>query len=170
MEHTYTPVRSPWRTATLVACAIATAELVALVALGAMLLAEPVSRRVTQAAEQRAFAPVTAKPKPRPAAKASPAAPRLSRGETSVIVLNGNGRRGAAATAAERVRAHGYTIGGVGNAPRTDVTRTVVMYRKGYEAEAARLAQDLRLKIVGPLDGLKPADLMGAHIALVLGD
>ena len=82
------------------------------------------------------------------------AQPKLTRAETSVIVLNGNGRSGAAAEGADRVRAFGYTIGTVGNAPRRDVTRTVVMYRNGYRPEALRLAKDLKVKIVGPLDGL----------------
>ena len=40
------------------------------------------------------------------------------------------------------MRRFGYTIGTVGNAPRTDVPRTVVMYRDGYRAEAQRLAQE----------------------------
>ena len=74
-----------------------------------------------------------------------------------MIVLNGNGRSGAAAESAAGVRAFGYTIGTVGNAPRSDFTRTIVMFRPGYRAEAVRLAADLKLKIVGPLDGLAAA-------------
>ncbi|HVM69591.1 MAG TPA: LytR C-terminal domain-containing protein [Gaiellaceae bacterium] len=165
MEHSLPQIRSPWRTATLVASAVAAVELVLLVALGVALLAEPVARQVSQAAEQQVLAPVVEKPKPRPA----PNAPALSRADTSVLVLNGNGRSGAAAALAERVRTKGYTIGGVGNASRTDHTRTVVMYRGGHEPEARRLAADLGVKVVGPLDGLEPADLMGAHVAVVLG-
>jgi hypothetical protein len=42
------------------------------------------------------------------------------------------------------------------------------MYRPGYRGEALRLARDLRIKIVGPLDGLRIRDLMGAHVALVI--
>ena len=167
MEHSLSQVRSPWRTATLVASAVAAFELVVLVALGVALLAKPVSEHVRQAATQQVLAPVVVKKKP--AAKPTAVAPKLTRGETSVTVLNGNGRSGAAAEAADSVRRFGYTIGTVGNAPSTDVTRTVVMYRDGYRPEAARLAKDLGVKIVGPLDGLKPADLLGAHVALVLG-
>lgn len=165
MEHSLSEVRTPWRTATLVASAVAAVELVLLVALGIVLLAEPVSQQVRRAAEKQVLAPV--KPKPRAAVPAGK--PKLSRAETSVIVLNGNGRSGAAAEGAAHVRALGYTIGTVGNAPRNDVTRTIVMYRPGYRNEATRLAADLKVKIVGPLDGLRPADLMGAHVALVLG-
>jgi hypothetical protein len=166
VEHSVHPVRSPWRTATLVAAGVAALELVLLIALGVALLAEPVSQQVRKAAEEKVLAPVAAKPK-KPVPESQP---KLSRAETSVIVLNGNGRTGAAAAGAERVRALGYTIGTVGNAPRRDVTRTIVMYRKGYRPEALRLAAELEVKIVGPLDGLTPKDMLGAHLALVLGD
>ena len=165
MEHSLPQVGSPWRTATLVACAVAAAELVLLVVLGVTLLAKPVSDHVRQAAEAKVYAPV--KPKPRTAVPVGE--PKLSRAETSVIVLNGSGRSGAAADKAARVQSLGYTIGTVGNAPRKDFTRTVVMFRPGYRAEATRLAADLKLKIVGPLDGLRSSDLMGAHLALIVG-
>ena len=88
---------------------------------------------------------------------------------TSVLVLNGNGQTGAAASSAEQLRGLGYLIGGVGNAPRTDYGRSVIMFRPGYEGEARRLGHDLKIKIVGPLDGLRLRDLMGAHVALVVG-
>ena len=165
MDHSLPEIRTPWRTATLVASALAALELVALVGLGAVLLAKPVSQHVQQAAEKKAFAPVKAKPR-----VATPVGkPKLTRAETSVIVLNGNGRSGAASAGAAKVRAHGYTIGTVGNAPRSDFTRTLVMFRPGYRPEAVRLARDLKLKIVGPLDGLRPRDMMGAHVALIIG-
>lgn len=165
MEHSLLQARSPWRTATLVASGVAALELVVLVILGVVLLAKPVSDQVRQAAEAQVLAPVQMKRRNAPAV----GAPKLARGETSVIVLNGNGRPGAAAASADAVRRFGYTIGTVGNAPRTDFTRTLVMYRKGYKAEGARLAKDLDLKIVGPLDGLRPADMLGAHVALIVG-
>jgi hypothetical protein len=167
VEHSLLQVRSPWRTATLVASGVAAIELVALVILGVVLLAKPVSDHVRQAAEAQVLAPVKVK-KPHRAPVVG--APRLTRGETSVIVLNGNGRAGAASTSADAVRRFGYTIGTVGNAPRSDFTRTLVMFRKGYQAEAARLAKDLDVKIVGPLDGLRTADMLGAHVALIVGN
>jgi hypothetical protein len=43
------------------------------------------------------------------------------------------------------------------------------MYRKGYEGEAIRLAHDLHIRRVTPLDGLKLRDLQGAHLALIIG-
>lgn len=165
MEHSLPQVGSPWRTATLVASAVAAAELVILVVLGVALLAKPVSEHVRQAAEAKVFAPVT----PTPRAVAPVGQPKLARDATSVIVLNGSGRTGAAAASAARVRGLGYTIGTVGNAPRSDFARTIVMFRPGYRAEAVRLAADLKLKLVGPLDGLRGSDLLGAHLALIVG-
>ena len=165
MEHSLLQVRSPWRTATIVASGVAAIELVALIALGVVLLAKPVSEHVRHAAEAKVMAPVKVKPRPAPVA----GKPKLSREDTAVIVLNGNGRAGAAASSAEAVRRFGYTIGTVGNAPRSDFTRTLVMFRRGYQPEAARLAKDLNLKIVGPLDGLRTADMLGAHVALIVG-
>ena len=167
MEQTFQPPQIPWRTATLVASVVAAVELIVLIVLGVALLAEPVSRQVTKAAEQKVLAPVVKK-KPKPAAKPSPTTPALTRAETSVLVLNGNGTPGAAATTAERARQKGYAIAAVGNASG-DHPRTVVMYRGGHEAEGRRLARDLKVKIVGPLNGLKKSDLMGAHVAVVLG-
>lgn len=166
-SHPLSQVRSPWRTATLVASAVAALELVVLVVLAVMLLAEPVSQHIRQAAEAKVFAPV--KPKARAAVKTPIGKPKLTRARTSVIVLNGNGRSGAAAASAAAVRRFGYTIGTVGNAPRSDFTRTLVMFRKGYRPEAVRLAKDLNVKIVGPLDGLRAKDMLGAHVALVVG-
>lgn len=155
----------PWRTAALVASALAFAELVALLVIAVAFLGKPVADRIETRAQARAFAPA---PKPKPA-KPQPSAPALPRGETSVIVLNGNGRAGAASEAGARVKAFGYGIASVGNAPRSDYRRTLVMYRPGREAEARRLAKDLGGAVVAPLDGLTPAGLMGAHLALILG-
>jgi hypothetical protein len=170
VEHTFVAVESsrPWRTATLVAAAVAALELVLILVLVVAVLGRPVADRVQQAAERKVLAPAP-QPKPAPASE-SIAAPKLTRSETSVLVLNGNGLRGAAATAAAVVHGKGYVVGGVGNAERTDFTRSVVMYRKGFEPEAERLAHDLGVKAVGPLDGLRAGDLMGAHLAFVVGD
>jgi hypothetical protein len=83
-------------------------------------------------------------------------------------VLNGNGQAGAAHAAADRVQAHGYLLGNVGNAPEI-TPHTVVMFRPGFVAEGRRLARDLHVRIVRPLDGIRPAQLLGAHLVLILG-
>jgi LytR cell envelope-related transcriptional attenuator len=160
----------PWRTATFVATGVAAVELVLLLVAGTFLVAKPLSRTVRHHAEVAALAPP--KKTAKPGAKrttASAAVPKLTRAQTSVIVLNGNGRSGAAAQGAARLHAFGYVIAGTANARRQDYAATVVMYRPGYRAEGLRLAHDLKVKVVGPLDGLKPSALMGGQLAVVIG-
>jgi hypothetical protein len=84
------------------------------------------------------------------------------------MVLNGNGRAGAAAAAADRVQGRGYMLGNVGNAPSI-TPRSLVMFRPGFEAEGRRLARDLRVRIVRPLDGMRLRQLFGAHLVLIIG-
>ena len=157
----------PWRTATLVASAVAAFELVLILILGVALLGKPLSERMRDTAQQRTLGITTEAKQAKP--KVASTKPTLSRGETTVMVLNGNGVSGAAHEAASRVEASGYSVGDVGNAKRTDFTRSVVMYRPGFRGEALRLARDLRIRIVGPLDGIGARELMGAHVALVVG-
>jgi hypothetical protein len=95
--------------------------------------------------------------------------PVLPRDETGVLVLNGSGVAGAAAGNADHLRGLGYLVSGVGNADATGTARTLVMYRGKFRAEALRLAHDVHVRMVTPLDGMKPSDLMGAQLALVLG-
>jgi LytR cell envelope-related transcriptional attenuator len=155
----------PWRTATLVASAVAALELVLLVVAAVALFARPLSHHVQEAAVRRAAAPKAASPaKPAPARK-----PSLSRSETSVLVLNGNGVTGAAGAASAGLRSRGYVVAHVGDAGRTDYPTSVVMYRPGFKPEGVRLTRDLRVKVVGPLDGLRVRELMGAHVVLILG-
>ena len=159
----------PWRTAALVAGAVAAIELLVLVVVGGALIAKPSTasgvRPVAKVATAKASHTVTAA-KIRHAAV--PAA-HLARAKVSVLVLNGNGRHGAAASAASRVSRRGYRIQAVANAPRSDFTRNLVMYRKGFEGEGRRLARDLGIRIVGPLDGLRTSQLHGAHTVVVVG-
>ena len=154
----------PWRTRAIIAGAVAAAELLVLLVLGIVLAAPALGKHVRHAATAKALAPAAP---PKRAAK--PEQPTLSRGETSVLVLNGNGRAGAAAAAAERIRGLGYMIGGVGNAPQTTYGRSVVVYRPGFRPEAVRLAHDARIAIVTPLDGMRRSQLQGAHVAVILG-
>jgi hypothetical protein len=159
----------PWRTAMLVASLVAAVELVLLVGAGVMLLAKPLAHAVKQHAESAALAPATKKAVPVLHRARKVPAPKLSRAHTGVFVLNGNGRNGAASAAAANLSALGYRVPGKGNAARQDYATTVVMYRRGFEGEGVRLAHDLHVKVVGPLDGMKPSSLHGAQLAVVLG-
>ena len=154
----------PWRTATLVATGFAALELVILLVIAVVALGRPLAHHAatartgatSSAPAHTIVAPTAGKTK-------------LARGSVEVEILNGNGRQGAAASEASTVRGLGYVVGNVGNAARADYGRSVVMYRRGYRAEGLRLGRDLGIKAVGPLDGLHPSDLMGAHLAVVIG-
>lgn len=156
----------PWRTATLVASAVAAIELVIILVAAIVLVGKPLTEKMHDTARDRTLGIPAAAPQQKP--KLGSRTTRLSRADTTVMVLNGNGVPGAAHEAAARVQGHGYTIGEVTNAKRTDFMRSVVMYRPGFRGEAIRLARDLRIKIIGPLDGLRVRDLMGAHVVVVV--
>ncbi len=160
MESTLAPPEAlvqPWRTATLVAVGVALVEFALVVALAVTLLGSGGSAPAATPAKH--------------AAKHHPAAPAkiLAREKTSVLILNGNGRAGAAAGEAEIVRSMRYRVADVGNATRSDYGRSTVLYPPGREREARRLAKDLGIKLVGPLDGMKRSKLHGATVALILG-
>jgi hypothetical protein len=159
----------PWRTAAYVAVAIAAVELVLLLLIGGGALLDAASARLQLEARDHALAtprdahePVVRKPEPAPAAK-------RPRSATVVLVLNGNGRTGAAAAAASQVRGKGYRIGRVGNASRSNFARSLVMYRPGFAGEGRRLAKDLGVTQVGPLDGMRAGDLGRAQVVFILG-
>jgi hypothetical protein len=149
----------PWRTATLVAGGVAAFALVLLLIIAVALLSKPLSAHAEGAAVAKG-AKVPSRPEPTHAT--------LSRGKTSVLVLNGNGITGAAAAAASRIRARGYPVGATGNAAPS-YGRSVVMYRPGRLPEAKRLAADLGIGPVGPLDGITLRQLHRAQLVVVLG-
>ena len=164
----------PWRTATVIACTVAAVELLLLIVLGGALVAKeaaaPAARPKPRAARPAA---ATSKPAPvtrrvKPAAVPAPVA-ELKRSRVKALVLNGNGRQGAAGSVADRLRGRGYRIGAVTNAQRMDYPRSLVMYRRGFDGEGIRLARDLGITAVGPLDGMRPAQLGGAHVVVIVG-
>jgi LytR cell envelope-related transcriptional attenuator len=152
----------PWRTAAVVASGVAAVELLLLIVAGTVVLGHSVARHSSS-----------------PALKTNPSSARttqkpvrqtlLPRARTRVVVLNGNGRAGAAASEATTIRARGYKIGAVGNAPGSSIGPTLVMYRPGFAAEARRLARDAGINVVTALDGLQPSSLRRAQLVVVLG-
>jgi hypothetical protein len=167
-----------WRTRTYIVSGIAGIELLALIAVAIVLLGRgwfehERANRVAQTRAQQAAAAAKADAKPaRPAPthhSSAPAKPLLTRARTTVLVLNGNGRDGAAGAEASVLRAHRYSVTEVGNAKRNDYAASIVMYRPGYDREARRLSQDLKIPIVSPLDGVRASQLHGARLLLIIG-
>ena len=159
----------PWRTAAYIAVAIAAFELLLLLVIGGGKLAGWATDRMELAARERVVAPVHETRATASARKATPApVAKRQRSKTVVLVLNGNGRTGAAASAASRVQSRGYRIGSVTNAPEL-VPRSIVMYKPGFAGEGTRLGKDLGVKLVTPLDGMRAKDLGRAHLVFILG-
>jgi hypothetical protein len=161
----------PWRRATLVASAIAAVELVLLLVCTAVIVAKPLARAVQRHAAKAAVAP-------KPAADAHKAikrhvapapTPAHPRAQTHVLVLNGNGRNGAAHAEAAKLQALGYQIAATADAKRHDYATSVVMYKTGFRAEGLRLARDLHVPVVAPLDGLPSTLLQGGQLAVIIG-
>jgi LytR cell envelope-related transcriptional attenuator len=155
----------PWRATTVVAGALALTELVALIAIGFAHFAPSApattSKRTPHAAAVTATAAVKVKPMPQ--------IPLRPRSAVRVLVLNGNGVSGAAASEAARLQGAGYRIGGATNAQRHDYAGSMVMYVPGWAKEARRLARETGIRIVAPVDGLRAAQLKGSKVVLLLG-
>jgi hypothetical protein len=173
MDHPAQPVTvRSWRRIALMAGAIATVELVLLVVAAFVIFAEPFAdqvEKVTAETVAAASAPRVQAVKVTGKAKKHLVFAELPRRQTSVMVLNGNGRTGAASEAASVVQALHYLIAGTADAPRTNFSHSMIMFRPGFRGEAERLGHDVRVKRVTPLDGLKSNDLSGAHVVLIVG-
>lgn len=175
VEHLSEPF--PWRTATLVASAVAGLELVGLALVGAFVLAHPFRHHSTPAGTTATVVRQVAKPVVHRHVVPVPAKDRFSvsshplrpRGTVRVLVLNGNGVQGAAHVEAARLQALGYRIGGAANAPTHRYSRSMVMYVPGYVKEARRLARDAGIRMVAPLDGLTPSTLDASKLVVLLG-
>lgn len=149
----------PWRAAALALCALALAELAALLALAGI--------RVLHV--HRATTPTQAGTTPAgtPAAKAV-AHPLRARSRVSVLVLNGNGVAHAAGDEATRLLGRGY-----GHALASDASTryasSLVLFRPGWEGEARRLARDAGIRTVTPLDARLQAADRRYPLVLILG-
>jgi hypothetical protein len=169
----------PWRTATLVASAVAFVELVGLIAVGALLIAHPFRHHKTAAttttvspavvrhpaAPVQQTLPVPAKDRVAP----TPSHPLRPRAKVRVLVLNANGVAGAAHAEAARLGALGYPIGGAANAPSHHYAQSMVMYVPGYAKEARRLGHEAGIRMVAPVDGLQHSALMASKLVVLLG-
>jgi hypothetical protein len=164
----------PWRRATVIATLIAAVELVLLIAGAAVLVARPLARAVEHRAQQEVAhkpAPVLPAPVRKAIAQRHAPPPKAThtRAETKVLVLNGNGRTGVAHAEAAKLESLGYEVAGAADAHRHDYATSLVMYRPGFRPEGLRLARDLHVSVVGPLDGVTLSALHGGQLAVILG-
>jgi hypothetical protein len=150
-----------WRKLAIVVGAVAAVEALVILVVAVVLIVPRVSHQSAQAdstVPKGAVGPHT------PAGKA-----KLAPAETPVMVLNGNGRAGAAAASARDVRRQGYKLGLVGNAQRQDYPVSLVMYRPGLRPEALKFAKKMGVRTVGPLDGITLGKLGRAKLVYIVG-
>jgi apolipoprotein N-acyltransferase len=172
----YEPLQ-PWRAAAMIATGIAAVELFLLLLIGFVLGAKAFSDKTETATiaaikrevPQAAQAQTSNGQKPAASSQKKEEPKVLPRGKTSVVILNGNGIPGAAAVNADKAHSLHYIITATGNAPSTDFARSLVMFRPGFKPAAQRLAKDMGIKAVTPLDGITKGDLQGAQLALIIG-
>jgi len=163
------PASFPWRTATLVVGVIASLELFALVGIGAVHLA-PKKHATSSATASAAATPRPTHVVKKHKAPRVPTHPLRARSAVNVLVLNGNGVQGAASSEASRLRLSGYHVGGARNAARHNYVRSMVLYVPGWVKEARRLARDSGVRLVAPVDGLRPSMLKGSKLVVILGN
>ena len=103
-------------------------------------------------------------------AQMGPALPPLRpRSRVSVLVLNGIGTSGVAGATANRLLGRGYRSATAANAQTDSYATSLVLYRRGWEPEAQRLARDAHIKVVAALDGRLPAGSARDQLVLIVG-
>jgi hypothetical protein len=162
------PSPFPWRALAVVGIGVALIELIALVAIALVHIA-PHPTTSGKASTPKATAAPPRHHRVQTRAVRIPSVPLRPRSHVRVLVLNGNGVSGAAATQAARLHGVGYRIGGATNAQRHDYARSMVMFVPGWAKEAHRLARDAGIRMVAPVDGLRRAQLKGSTVVLLLG-
>ena len=95
--------------------------------------------------------------------------PLRPRSRISVLVLNGDGISGAAGNEATALLARGYRHAVPSDAPSLDYPRSLVLFRPGWQREAERLARDVRIPTVAPLDGRVAPQYAHVPLVLILG-
>jgi hypothetical protein len=164
--------RFPWRVVAVVAGIVAIAELFVLLAVAGVHLVPSLHLRH---APPRAVTTTTTPAAPavtHPAATTPPHAkpqPLRPRSRVSVLVMNGNGITHAAADEAARLLGRGYRAATATDAPSHSYARSLVLFAPGYEREGKRLARDAGVVVVGPVDGMTPAQLKGSQLVVILG-
>jgi LytR cell envelope-related transcriptional attenuator len=89
-------------------------------------------------------------------------------GDVDVAVLNGTSAPGLAAKVGDDVRVNGFKLGTVTNS-RRQFDQTVVMYEPGQQLAAKKVAHDLGVKPVQPIDRQTEQTADGANVVVIAG-
>lgn len=94
----------------------------------------------------------------------------IDRSQVTVAVLNGTSVDGLAGSVGSDVRASGYDLGTVSvSSTAPGVERTMALYAKGQQRAARKVAKDLRIEQVAPLDPRSRRLAAGADVVVIAG-
>ncbi|HET9186229.1 MAG TPA: LytR C-terminal domain-containing protein [Solirubrobacterales bacterium] len=97
------------------------------------------------------------------------AAARIKPSEIEVTVLNGTAVPGLASTFGEKIEGKGFTLGAVTNSSAS-FADSVVMFKRGHKAEARRVAAQLQIAELRPMNGEVASVSAGADVAVIVGE
>lgn len=97
------------------------------------------------------------------------AAARIKPSEIEVTVLNGTAVPGLASTFGDKIEGKGFTLGAVTNS-ESSFADSVVMFKRGHKAEAKRVAAQLQIAKLRPMNGEVASVAAGADVAVIVGE
>lgn len=100
---------------------------------------------------------------------AKQAAAKIKPAEIEVSVLNGTSVPGLAATYGDKVEGKGFSLGAVTNSSAS-FEESVVMFKAGHKPEARKVAKQLGIAKVQPMNGEIQSVSAGADVAVVVGE
>ncbi|HET9676270.1 MAG TPA: LytR C-terminal domain-containing protein, partial [Solirubrobacterales bacterium] len=100
---------------------------------------------------------------------AKQAAAKIKPSEIEVSVLNGTAVPGLAATFGDKVEAKGFELGAVTNSS-SSFSESVVMFKTGHKPEARKVAKQMQIKKLQPMNGEIESVSAGATVAVIVGE
>ena len=97
------------------------------------------------------------------------AAAKVKPGEIDVTVLNGTSVAGLAATFGDEVESKGFNLGAVTNSS-SSFEESVVMFKPGHKTEARKVAKQLGISKLQPMNGEIESVSAGADVAVIVGE
>jgi LytR cell envelope-related transcriptional attenuator len=97
------------------------------------------------------------------------AAAQVKPSEIEVSVLNGTAVAGLAASYGDKVEGKGFNLGAVTNSS-SSFMESVVMFRGGHKAEARKVAKQLGIPKLQPMNGEIESAAAGADVAVIVGE
>jgi len=97
------------------------------------------------------------------------AAAKVKPSEIEVTVLNGTSVAGLAATFGDEVESKGFNLGAVTNSS-SSFEESVVMFKPGHKTEARKVAKQLGISKLQPMNAEIQSVSAGANVAVIVGE